>query len=411
MKKTYRALALLLITALMLPLYGQAAEKHYNIKELKEQARHGWTSTYEIDGRKVEVNIDIDVPDVETAPVLRIRQGNNSYTPQALQDELLYTVIHLPNDEDPKNYEGAFALFLNAPEGQFSLQGGNLTLTRPAEWKKADTLYRTWLRPWDFSKAYTQDNPYTLQQAVDAVLQRVEQATNGKLDFSLNMVDSIGVYRVASWKELLPELDGLISPEYYGLHFTQNLRGLPLLRAMDIEMMTSEPPKGTRAVFSQGEIRAKIASDSAYSIGVKAVEETELIREDIPLCSLDTIKQAIERLIRSGHLRSVNSLRLGLVAYADPKDPSDVIAVPSWVVMGNYYNDPKQADNWWNNFTPDGKAFIGGARNYLKDIVINAQTGKVLVNLTDPADQLAPEIMFCGRKGPAIIGGCDDEKV
>jgi len=70
-----------------------------------------------------------------------------------------------------------------------------------------------------------------------------------------------------------------------------------------------------------------------------------------------------------------------------------IIAMPAWVVKGNYYRNPAVSDNPWNSFTPDGKAFIGGANNYLTDIVINAQTGRTLIDLTDVRDVLAPEVV------------------
>lgn len=367
------------------------ADEWQSVQQLHRQAAAGWHQTIQAGRRTVVIDIDIDVPDVQAAPVLRIARGSTAYTPQAQPDELLYIF----NGGGIPDYPGCFALVHNAPDGEYFWDKGGLNRRQPTEWKNAYTQVYIWLRPWDMQRACTQGNPYPLGDAVRDVQALLDRATDRQLQFSLDTVETVGIYSVKEWTGQTPILGELLAPEYYRLKCTQHLRGLPLLRAMDIELMNNDAPKNVQkhAVFAPGDTVIRIASASSYSFGVRPVHETAVLHDDIPLCPLATIQQSIEKLIVSGHLRSVHSLRFGLVAYDDPDSADGIIAMPAWVVKGNYYRNPAVSDNPWNSFTPDGKAFIGGANNYLTDIVINAQTGRTLIDLTDVRDVLAPEVV------------------
>lgn len=98
-------------------------------------------------------------------------------------------------------------------------------------------------------------------------------------------------------------------------------------------------------MFAPGDAVVRIASASSYSFGVRPVHETAVLHDDIPLCPLATIQQSIEKLIFSGHLRSVHSLRFGLVAYNDPDSADGIIAMPAWVVREIEINGIKVEDH------------------------------------------------------------------
>lgn len=395
--KTRQLILLSLITALSLAfLYpvSAAGQPGTSIKELFEQAQQGWQE--EIKGPRglISVNIDIDVPQADAAPVLAIRRGNDQYEPVAHEGELLHLHSHVPPGVNPKSMEGTFSLYLNPPDGEYFIKNGQLGRNQPASWRNAFTRSVLWFRPLNLSRAYATNNPLTLGEAVDTVINRMKEATGGQVSLSLNVAETRGVYKTLEWSGQDPTLGELLAPEFYYLTFTQNLRGLPMLRGVNGDIL-HENAEGKMLPFSfVSRAQAGVGSAQSYSMGIRPVMETALLHEDIPLLPLTVIQDAIRSLVQSGHLRSVNSLRFGLVAYPNPNNPREALALPAWVVKGNYYRDAKAKDNPWNVFTPAGDGFIGGAENYLRDIIINAQTGQVLIDITNPKDQLAPEIQL-----------------
>ena len=391
--KNLKSSACFLMMLILLPLSSLAAQ-YVSITELAQQAAQGWKEDIKGPGGMISVNIDIDVPQASAAPVLTIRRGNNLYEPTAREGELLHLFSQVPKGIDPKSMEGTFSLYLNAPDGEYYVKNGQLGRSQPQSWKNAFTRSVLWFRPLDYSRAYATNNPLTLGEAVDTVINRLKDATGGQVLLSLDVAETRGVYKTLEWKGQDPTLGELLAPEFYYLTFTQNLRGLPLLRAVNGDILHENASDKMLPFAFVSRAQAQVESASSYAMGINPVMETALLHEDIPLLPLSDIQNAIRGLVKSGHLRSVNSLRFGLVAYPKKGSPGEALALPAWVVKGNYYRDSKAKDNPWNAFTPAGDGFIGGAQNFLRDIIINAQTGQTLIDITIPGDQLAPEIQL-----------------
>ena len=109
------------------------ANEWQSVQQLHRQSAAGWHQTIQAGRRTVVIDIDIDVPDVQAAPVLRIARGSTAYTPQAQPDELLYIF----NGGGIPDYSGCFALVHDAPDGEYVWDKGGLNRRQPAVWKNA----------------------------------------------------------------------------------------------------------------------------------------------------------------------------------------------------------------------------------------------------------------------------------
>ena len=128
-----------------------------------------------------------------------------------------------------------------------------------------------------------------------------------------------------------------------------------------------------------------------YVLSVDALEETEKLAEDIPLCAWTTVRSALEQQIEQGHLRQVFDVEFGYALYNDPNgdfsvpsiyDVACYYAVPSWVVHGIYMDNPKQAFVYRGRNDDELNDDIRNTPEY-KTLIVNAQTGEML----DPKDK------------------------
>lgn len=77
--------SMLLLLAVLLVPCAALAEAINTVSDIAQQAAFGWHQTYQAHGRTITVNIDIQVPNVETMPVLLARPHMPS--PQIPQNE------------------------------------------------------------------------------------------------------------------------------------------------------------------------------------------------------------------------------------------------------------------------------------------------------------------------------------
>ena len=133
-------------------------------------------------------------------------------------------------------------------------------------------------------------------------------------------------------------------------------------------------------------------NENEFTAMVNVLEEQEIIAEDIPLCSFETIKENIQSEIINGHIRKVFSVRFGYSVYNDPNYPKGkrsaldadcYYLVPSWVLECIYINNPKETYSLEAELAKDGGAdTTERSTDKFRVITINAQTGEV----TNPMD-------------------------
>ena len=76
-RRAMKCTGFLCLCAILLGLSGGAyAAKNdwHTVQELREMTREGWHQTYETKWRTVQVDVDIEVPDVEAFPIIKVQR-------------------------------------------------------------------------------------------------------------------------------------------------------------------------------------------------------------------------------------------------------------------------------------------------------------------------------------------------
>ena len=102
----------------------------------------------------------------------------------------------------------------------------------------------------------------------------------------------------------------------------------------------------------------------------RSVQETEVIAQDVPLCSFQQVKNTYEKLIEEGKLRSISSLRLGYIIWQNEGTYAYTL-MPTWVAEGELF--------------PNATAETSGIKVQYDTIsanwgyiMVNAQTGELI---------------------------------
>ena len=208
---------LMIVTVLMATwlLQSVQAEGHmYSIEELNRMGQSEWKETYQANGRTVEVDCTVDIPDVSSFPVL--------------------TVQVMPPVEEP--LYSALLLRYAAPKGtrlDYEFRSNDyqtvLSYADPGGWDEKTgeipgKVTERWhsLLKYDLNGAYADNNDLSLRDAFSIAQSRLEEAFPG---IELKLMD------VALHDRLQNKSSGQFLREKgcYYLYCTQKLHGIPFL--------------------------------------------------------------------------------------------------------------------------------------------------------------------------------------
>lgn len=354
MKNMKRSLIFLLLIALLMPLCGQAKQQYYTITEVREQAAHGWQQTYTAHGRTIEVDVPISVPEAQFAPVLRLAQGA--------------AVAQLPATADyAAAVPGGFGLSLNDPMWlNYGQQSGMRYRLPPGH-------SHVWLvpkQPWDMTRAYADENPYTLGEAVTFVKSLTSSYANGAADMELFSMQVIRSGKSVKGGSIITQVDPPYGVGTYDLRFKQVIDGWMVVD--NVTQHASDRMKTTWAEQPRTGTEVRIASDHAYTIGSSWLDVETVLAEDVPLCSLEKVLSSFEQLIDEGRLREVLGLRLGYALFLVPGMEGVVVAYPCWLLEGILQESARA------NTSPAFANQPPQQRPEFKYLLANAQTGELL---------------------------------
>ena len=363
MKKQFAALlaALSLLPTLAL------AQEYYTLPEIKEQAKDGWHETYtDKYGRETAVDIDVEVYGDDKAPILRLEDAN-----------LQVDETRLIDGETADHIRDKFKRFNITKDYPYD----TVTEVRKKGGRKT-WIYRAWGEAIDPNKAYGAE--YGSDLTIGGVYDFCAQALARQ---GLDMSDDFE-YAHPKQVEMLVNISQATgqpaSTPFYIVNLWQKLRGLPILEHAMKGFEKQGWPMYTPTVIFM------MLDENSYDIYINMMKEAELVAEDIPLCSFDTVKRNLEAQIEAGHIQGVLSLQFGYALYNEPGYPNyrkdieidyqaDYYAVPSWVIECIYMPNGKKTFVMQEDPTPG--ANIRG-QNDCKTLVINAQTGE-LIDVTD----------------------------
>lgn len=356
-------ISLMLLTVLLsgLPEPGGAAlakgKAYATLSDIQEEVRDGWRQTYTFHGETIVVNVDVEVPDVDAVPALRVR-----------------CVGQLPPFNAPENA----VIDVYPQEGFFySVQSKPGTISADS----TKGRYR-WLQDYA-DDAQAENSPFTREEALafveDTIAPYVELCGSFAYELRQMYVETRG-YKVLSGDathEVLDKTQTCTEMGVYQIALNQRFHGisfratrLPFTWPLKIE---------EGLLLAVGEMTAIVGSDQDYVIAFYPVMEDAVLTPDLPLTPFAEVQKELERLIESGYLRSVYSVRLTYCIYNNPDDLHNTfILLPVWEVTGVYVQSPKDPTPSPKFEDEETERQFGGMAGY-----VNAQTGQYL----DPEDQ------------------------
>ena len=362
MKKMLIALCTLL---LMLTLTNASAEI-VSISELRQQAENmgRWTQNYDTLNGEVSVDIPIIVPEVGIVPILQV---------SAVMGKDIAEERGLPKAADQEN-AGAGIFYddfdilpkLNADAGDAAM----VFCANPEEidlaFLQVSHHHPNSMRrgSWDYSSDYyylNEVNPETLfaeendqplsaaNDALTVLLQNYYGNENADYDVDYVEVRGRARKRAGRTKNDL----GAYKKDYpkgtYYISFRQKIGGLPVYMEIGQKMLTTDKTHITQETalkcsrISWININGlEYMDEASFMLNATWLREEKRIEEDVPLATLDEVKQALEKKITEGYIRDIYALRLGYVCYLDDTSPDTYTLCPSWVCDCIYANSPRE---------------------------------------------------------------------
>ena len=341
MKKTSGITLLGLTLALVSTSLGNALAKetqaftsadYVSLATLREQAAQGWVQTYTAKGRSIEVNVgEIPMPAAVECPVIEVTPWGKG----DVQSDIF------ESQWDTKLLKSA--MFDNRVVASFWDNSLSTNYTGRTETPE-DFIFENGAIPTQPPQGMDMDYEAFLGQ-VNRDLQLISKLTLD--DFLLKELRARGITYQA--KERNGEVvlgDPITKNGDYSLLAYQRVRGIPML---DVQNMAEDVPIGMLRYF--------YANAQNFHFALYAAKEEAVRIPDIPLLSFPAFKRVLEAQIEAGHLRGVDKLDFGYLAFYEGSKNSRVwLLLPVWRIEGGYtkdantknevmpYHDPRDTD-------------------------------------------------------------------
>ena len=294
------------ILLVLIAVGSASAANRVTINNIREEVRGGWRQTYEAHGRKIVVDVEIDIPDVSIIPVVRVGfppqlTPNNDSGEIYLRKDGIGQVV----ESRPRVYRGKGGFYpITGPDARAE----NSPLSLEEAWEFFDELVRFYanqIGPMDFIRGseIIRSRSY----------ERVDR-TGGLIELNLNAPTS--------------EMGN------YGLTYNQTFHGVPYI--VTENYISAAFPSKLRMDLPIPSISIMLASKSEYSFTFCPAVEVEILADDIPLAPFSDVKEVFERLIKAGHIREVYDVRLAYRMYVDRDYLGEFFVLqPVWVLRGS----------------------------------------------------------------------------
>ena len=343
---------LITVTLIFLTLTASAlAEPTLTVSEVREQAAAGWRQTYTAYDRTIAIDLEAVIPEVDAVPVLRI-------APRAPQEIPADAVLRWGENDNGEARNEAGVFYYEVRNPMQSPRGiAYQTETHP-------------LAALDDAAAYAVNNPLTLGEVKARTAMLLNDFGFGEFSFDLDRPTDIGVvergYGLMTG-QLVHRDTGLAYADkgYYDFGACQTLRGIPLWR--DIEWIFGSFRPNFR-VWDLGNVELTVDdAEGGFSLRVRAVEETDVLCEDVPLCPFADVIATLEACVLDGHIRQADQL---VFAYMIFRDGDGLAAFPCWVLRCQYLESAAKNPKY-------GDAMPWLQTDEAKMLVVNAQTGEL----------------------------------
>lgn len=359
-RMTTFALALLLCCTCSLSARAEAAL--YAIRDLPGMTPDRWQATYEAHGRTIAIDAPIHIPDVQAAPVLAVRCAPP--VPEPLYSELKAWCTQSLRQDSVNRYA-----FLSN-----DFRTGVTHKTPPGWGKTRDSQYLQGTMGWnstalfdqDPNAAYAEANPLTLAEAVRIAQEKVAVL----FPDAVLTLQHAAVFDRNFWVSTHEPINE--KGRYY-LELAQVFHGIPMEASIRAAFFRRPISDADYRLYRRGFVTATVYDEDAWSFSSQLYQEVRVLHEDIPLLPFGAVMDRVEEKIRSGHVRWVDKVSLGYVAF-DSEAEEEQVLVPAWVVWCEYHQAGAASQRNQPLYTES--LFSDGT--YYRALIINAQTGEMI---------------------------------
>ncbi|MEG1195311.1 MAG: hypothetical protein RSE58_06995, partial [Clostridia bacterium] len=328
--------------------------EYRSISTIQEETPARWIETYKTKWRTIEVDVSIEVPVVDQFPVIQIKQGD--ILPTDLFKD--YEYIH-------ENRKGSFVAAKDK-------EHADTFFDFPIELRqKVLGIYHNGEEP----NVQPENNHFNYQDALDysvSEICRLCACTSDELQVFETKVTT-GYYR-SKYKNMHERIwyEYVTGIGEYEFKFRQLFHGISMETAMECYSTACRRNEAALGLFPHYFVN--ITDRNSFMIWGNHYKETRIKYEDIPIISFYDAKEAIEAEIMSGHLRSIDTVKLCYIPYIDKADNSVVWLLPGWYVSGGYTrNASKEFEPYYND---NGEMVDDGIER--RPVVFEANIGELI---------------------------------
>lgn len=351
---------------------ANAQARWYSIAELKTAADTYWKQTYSAYGRTIEIDVELEIPHADKAPVLQIKR-----LPPV--DEPEYSMWKQYFSKPNENSQGAYAFVTVMDQGT---TGFAFNIFDSSKYIETATRTNSSDPRADWQTTHAENNPLSMWDGFEFAQKKLREVCG----------DGISLYPLHGGIKgrIVDRATGtpLRDKGEYTFQLCQELRGIPIITPISDTYVNfaDDSAIGNRYIIFN--TLANLYDEKSYEITATLCEEVGVVHDDIPLQPFEQGKKEIETLINRGNIRDIYSIRLAYVIFHNQNDLNNsYFLVPSWVVSCEWYKeaDMEKYEGGMNEMYWDGSEY--------HNIILNAQTGTLYDPFSVEADRyLSPAI-------------------
>ncbi len=326
-----------------------------SLPQLKSTTPSHWTESFDAKNRTISIDTPVIIPDGDAFHIVTVVPDWWTITPT-----------------DPQIKVNTDRMLGDAPVNQFTLFKGEMATNHA---NSNDFKHTHIFAPYIPTDEVI-PGAMSIQNAIDMI---------GNVFASTNISDNFDFeHPTKIHGQYIQDKDGNVdlSSCTVWVDMPMLLHGLPVLR--HIGFAAGENKKDGELIVSTGCGGAIQPSTGAIRISGRMYSESEILADDVPLCSFDRVKENIVQKIEDGFIRKIFSIELGYALYNEPgskRSPgasylqnATFYAVPTWFVQCLYEKDVKKDLPAY-----DGEDDMGGRNSTKMEwLAFNAQTGEML---------------------------------
>ena len=347
MKKRTWTMAALALVALFGVNRGTAKAEWQSIKEVQENTPERWTESYETKWRTIQIDAQIDVPDVEKLPVIRVTGA----APVNDLKLLLYSEVV---------YNEVGQLYVISKDGEPEILGNN-----------EDYKNRYYFADGEIPQIQAEDHPLTAQQAIEMLENKLKGLTGyGKDDFVLGPItvyDRVWKYKKTNGERVYTQ--PISKTGEYCIELYQKFAGVQYQSCRECY-----DTRGKEAWPDAAGVSGAIWDADSFKLWATLLQVVDTPYEDVPILSFGDAKKAIETEIEAGHLRNIDKVQLAYAPYLDPQEKDVFWLLPVWYVKGGYTRNAKK--EFEPKYGAGGEIVDDGIER--AEVVFEAQKGELM---------------------------------